>query len=379
MVQRLILTVALATVLGCSSSSPALGVDGGIDGGGGDGDGDADADGDGDSDADGDGDSDADGDGDTDADGDADGDADEDCRVGCEFATDCGGLANHVEECLERCDSGEVPLSLAACLADAARNDDCATWRLCFEPTDGDFCDPWCAFAAECEFSTEEECLDRCTSEPPPNAVADCLEPTIDAADCRAAVECFFEPLPEGFCEDLCVRADECEFLGEQTVDECVAGCGPVAPPELVECVLDALDATCLDLAGCFRDIGPTEEQCEDVCALRAECHDWGPDEIAVCETECADNVQFGFAPCVERAEECEAADACFGDLNEPPEGYCDEACAFELDPCGLITEGEVEPCVTFCAAGGQSDEFYSCRQEAIGIADCDAYLECGG
>jgi len=372
-VRGMALLWCLGLVLGgvaCSRTHPPVPV--------GDGDADSDADADTDSDAD----ADADADGDADADADADGDADrDDCTVGCDFASECGALPNQVRECHAACERGEVPRSLAACLAEAAQRNDCPSWGLCFEPTDGEFCAPWCDFAAECSFTTVEECLDPCLQEPPPRSVADCLEPAIAAGSCEQAVECFMDPLPEGFCEDLCARAGDCGFLDAgETVEECVDGCGPVAPEPLVECVLDALDGTCRDLAGCFQAPGPSEEQCRDVCTLRGDCNEWTREERATCEDDCNGRFDPGLGPCVERAlasGACEEADACFGALNQPPDGYCDAACDFETWECELITPEETAGCVEFCTAGGQTDEFYTCRQAAIDAADCTAYLDC--
>ena len=325
-------------------------------------------------------DTDSDADADADGDGDSDADAHQDCLDGCDFASECGALPNQVRECRGACDRGEVPNALASCLAAAAANRDCPSWGLCFEPVDGDFCEPWCDFAAACSFATVEDCLQQCTNDPPPVSVGDCLDQARQADDCRQAVSCITDPLPEEFCQDLCARADDCGFLDE-TVDECVAGCGPVAPQPLVECVNDALNGgRCRDLARCFRDGGPGEQGCQSVCGLRGDCHGWNDDQNVACQADCRDRPDPGFGACVQRAIDsgsCDDADACFGELNLPPDGYCAAACDFETVQCQLILPEETARCVEVCAVGGQSDEFYACRQGAIDAADCDAYLGC--
>jgi hypothetical protein len=202
------------------------------------------------------------------------------------------------------------------------------------------------------------------------------------AGSCEQAIECFMDPLPDGLCEDLCARADECEFLDPgETIEDCIGGCGPVAPEPLVACVVDALDGgSCRDLAGCFRDAGPSEEQCRDVCGLRGDCSEWTREERMRCEEDCGGQGDLGFGPCVERALDsgsCAEADACFGQLNQPPDGYCDAACELETSECELIGPEETAGCVDFCTAGGQTDAFYACRQAAIDAADCQSYLDC--
>jgi hypothetical protein len=116
------------------------------------------------------------------------------------------------------------------------------------------------------------------------------------------------------------------------------------------------------------------------VCELRGHCHAWTAEEREACQVDCRETFELGFGDCVRRAIEaasCEDADACFGELNQPPEGYCGAACDFEATLCELITPEEVEGCFDLCTAGGQTDDFYACRQAAIDAGDCDGYLNC--
>ena len=123
----------------------------------------------------------------------------------------------------------------------------------------------------------------------------------------------------------------------------------------------------------------PPRELCEDACRLRTTCHGWDGATENDCVDECLTLGGLGFNGCLQGAidaEDCLSADACFGDIPGPPDGYCTDACAFEESDCGLDPG---EACLDVCEAGGQPPEFYECRQTAIDAGDCDGYLACGG
>lgn len=345
------------------------------------GEGDSDSDGDVDSDVDSDSDGDVDTDVDTDTDTDSGTASDDpyvhDCVQMCDFLEECGANERDADACRNQCELGAMPISIVECMTNVVAGGSCLDLDDCFRPMDPAECEPLCAFVATCDSGEwAGNCQPNCEESPWPVAFASCVIAAREAADCDALFECLFPPAPDGYCEDLCRLTTDCGFGADRTYEECLADCRPFAPGFLADCIV-AADG-CADFIDCTAGPPPLE-LCEDACRLRATCHGWDGVTENACVDECRGLGGLGFNGCLEGAigaEDCVSADACFGDIPGPPEGYCADACAFEEFDCSLDPG---EACVDVCRAGGQPPEFYECRQAAIDAGDCDGYLECGG
>ena len=363
MASRIVLFAVACAVVGCGRSLLA------IDAGG-------------DSDADSDVDSDADSDVDSDVDSDSDSDSDSDdpylrdCLDMCDFLEECGAGGRDADACRQQCELGAMPVAIVDCMTGVVAGGSCLDLDECFRPMDPGDCPALCEFAGSCDPGDWfADCEANCAKNPWPVAFANCVIGARAADDCDAFFGCLFPPAPDGYCESFCRLTTDCGFGPARTFDECLATCRPFAPGFLAQCIVDA--KSCGDFIDCTAG-PPPRDLCEEACRLRATCHGWDGAAENDCVDACLRLGGLGFNGCLEGAigaEDCLSADACFGEIPGPPDGYCADACAFEEFDCALDPGGA---CVDVCEAGGQPPAFYECRQAAMDAGDCDGYLDCG-
>lgn len=308
-----------------------------------------------------------------------------------ECAATCGRLAECGDEdpgCVERCRAGwarDRQADWRACVDGAA---DCAAAQACAvapAPPCGDYC----ATRAACGADTEA-CVPACDDlhRATPDRVLELVACGLSADGCQAAspdghgvASCDAQPEQGLGCVRYCrARSTVCDPEAEQSLEACIASCGPDAEAadrlrfRIARACLEALDAgaDCAALDGCIPEGDPLG--CPDFCTQVDACG-VGP---SACATACAEDALArsrvtDLRLCLEGAAlDCGGLDTCGpgGDvIVAPPPGpppFDEDAFCRAYSACGLDFEFPCEEIIFFARDQPNADAVLACGADFL-------------